>query len=212
MPKRNGFSIDCPSPTETREGYCQCGCGKKTPLAKSTARSRGTQKDVPLLYIHGHNRRRNWQDRFWEKVEKTEGCWFWKGSTNDGGYGTFHLDRGSTLASRVSYVLNVGPIPAGKEILHTCDNPPCVRPDHLVPGTHQDNFDDATNKNRTSRWKKARLLGERNHQAKLNDTSVREMRVLAAAGWGPTRLARRFRVHRKTARRVLTYESWKHLD
>ena len=78
--------------------------------------------------------------RFWEKVEKTEGCWLWIASREGGGYGRFYLTHGHGVpAHRFAYELLVGPIPPGLEIDHLCRNRACVNPAHLEPVTHRIN-------------------------------------------------------------------------
>jgi hypothetical protein len=93
--------------------------------------------------------------RFWQKVEKGDGCWEWQGApSKHGGYGTFTVggSRFNTFqrerAHRVSYQIHFGPISSGLKILHRCDNPLCVRPDHLFPGTQGDNIRDMWAKGR----------------------------------------------------------------
>lgn len=66
------------------------------------------------------------------------GCWVYRGKKNDSGYGVYNDQR----VHRVMYSEMVGPIPDGKLLRHTCDNPPCLNPDHLIPGTDKDNSDD----------------------------------------------------------------------
>lgn len=90
-------------------------------------------------------------DRFLDKVEKTEGCWIWKASKNSKGYGFFYTGRGPAKmdsAHRVSYELFKTAIPPGYNILHRCDTPSCVNPDHLFIGTQKDNIDDMVAKKR----------------------------------------------------------------
>jgi hypothetical protein len=88
--------------------------------------------------------------RFWAKVYKTEGCWFWIAGKNQHGYGKISRTRkaGPERAHRISWELNYGPIPDGLCVLHKCDNPPCVRPEHLFLGTKRDNHDDMVKKGR----------------------------------------------------------------
>ena len=80
------------------------------------------------------------------------GCWEWGGKRNGEGYGIVYALRHGlrgARAHRVMYELHVGPIPEGEEIRHKCDNPPCVNPDHLEPGTHLMNMDDMTMRGRS---------------------------------------------------------------
>jgi len=87
--------------------------------------------------------------RFWRFVNKTDECWLWQGAkVGQGGYGNFGVDKKHHLAHRVSYELANGPIPDGMWVLHRCDNPPCVNPDHLFLGTRSDNMKDAHQKGR----------------------------------------------------------------
>jgi hypothetical protein len=78
-------------------------------------------------------------------VEKTPTCWLWTAKLNYYGYGHFNAydSIGKRLgAHRMAWLLLVGPIPAGKMVLHKCDVPRCVRPMHLYIGTTQDNSRD----------------------------------------------------------------------
>jgi hypothetical protein len=92
-------------------------------------------------------------ERFWGKVLMNNGCWEWSGSKLPKGYGviTMRLPDGMQekhYAHRVSYELNVGLIPEGLFVLHTCDNPSCCNPNHLFVGTQLDNMRDAAIKGR----------------------------------------------------------------
>lgn len=88
-------------------------------------------------------------DRFWSKVKKTDNCWIWIGGRFNHGYGSFSSYHGKRIyAHRYSWQISQGPIPDKMFVCHKCDNPPCVRPDHLFLGTHDDNMLDAKIKNR----------------------------------------------------------------
>ena len=107
-------------------------------------------------------------ERFWDKVDKsgTNGCWIWRAHCNKGGYGT--IDH--KIASRVSWELLNGTIPAGFDVCHHCDNPPCVNPEHLFLGTASDNLKDSVRKGRLDH------SGEKNSNVKLTYRLVQEIR------------------------------------
>lgn len=102
-------------------------------------------------------------------------CWPWKGGTVPGGYGLMKVCGRQRVAHCVAYETWVGPIPEGKILLHSCDNPPCCNPSHLSPGTTKSNSDDA--------YAKGRLMhGDGSYQAKLTDAAVAKIRADYAAG------------------------------
>lgn len=80
------------------------------------------------------------------------GCWLWLGSGDKNGYGSIGTGRRSRSAKvhRVSFIVFVGPIPNGYDVLHKCDTPCCVNPDHLMLGTAQSNLVDMVIKKRST--------------------------------------------------------------
>lgn len=91
-------------------------------------------------------------DRFWSKVDRSGKCWEWKGSRIGYGYGSFKMySYGLMTAHRFIYMAFNGDIPEGQNVLHSCDNPSCVRPSHLFLGTQKNNVDDMIRKGRGSK-------------------------------------------------------------
>jgi hypothetical protein len=90
--------------------------------------------------------------RFWSRVKRGDGCWLWDGEVNNHGYGRFTIYRNGQrirlLAHRVAYVLVTGEDIDGELARHQCDNPPCCNPVDLIPGTQQDNIQDAVERGR----------------------------------------------------------------
>jgi hypothetical protein len=150
------------------------------------------------------------EDRFWAKVEKTDGCWVWRGTTGHRGYGRVHVPDSTRLvfAHRQSWAMAYGPIPDGTQVLHRCDNPPCVRPEHLFLGDQADNIADMVAKGRHAR---AAAHGESNAHAKLTDEAVRELRGLRAAGWPLKDLSARFGVGVSRVSAIALGQGWRHV-
>lgn len=85
---------------------------------------------------------------FWSKAKQMGYCWEWQNNKDSNGYGMVKIQGLYTKASRVAYQIINGAILDGLHVLHKCDNPGCINPDHLFTGTHQDNMNDKTRKGR----------------------------------------------------------------
>lgn len=146
----------------------------------------------------------NGQKEFFNKVEKTEGCWKWKGRKHPTGYGVFDFLGSAWLAHRVSWLFHAGSIEQEKDILHSCDNPECVNPAHLRVGTHAENMRDKLERGRQKR-------GTQCSNAKLTDDQVA---IIKAAGRAVPRLvmAQEFGVNRQAISNILCGRKWKHVQ
>lgn len=142
--------------------------------------------------------------RFLARVHKTGGCWEWTGYRQKGrGYGFLSFNGEKFRAHRVSWELHNGPIPDGLHILHRCDNPPCVNPEHLFLGTHVDNMTDMVAKGR------ARGVPGHHHGARFPIEVVREVRVLAAVGGlTQSQIGRRFGVSQMQVCNIIRGVCW----
>jgi len=98
-------------------------------------------------------------ERFWNKISKTETCWNWVANKTNTGYGLLRPggQAPKKLAHRISWEIHRGPIPEGLHVLHRCDNPACVNPDHLFLGDMRANMKDMYAKGRG--WMAKQRLG-----------------------------------------------------
>ena len=134
------------------------------------------------------------------------GCWQWIGHKYWTGYGVFYIQRRSKTAHRVSYEWHVGAIPEGMLVLHSCDNRDCVNPKHLWLGKHQDNTRDCIEKGRFKV-----LPGSKNHNSKLTEVKVKQMRELRQCGLTIKELADNFGTSISNASRICNYRMWTHV-
>jgi len=146
--------------------------------------------------------------RFWKFVDKTSDCWIWTGAKTLNGYGTIGLGSkkdGKEMSHRLSYKIHKGEIPDGMYILHSCDNPSCVNPDHLRFGTAKENTHDAMDKNRFI--KPPIHVGENNPKAKITAEQAREIRDnnhIKAKYY-----AEKYSLHISTVLRIRRGRTWK---
>lgn len=110
----------------------------------------------------------DWQSRFWSKVDRSGECWLWLGGKHP--YGVFWKDGRQRSAHVVSYELAYGSLPDGLYVLHSCDVPRCVNPQHLFAGTALQNTQDMVNKRRNA-------FGTRQGLSKVTPEVVRAIRL-----------------------------------
>lgn len=134
------------------------------------------------------------------------GCWPWNG-TREKGYGQFYVGKSNGIsiyarAHRIAYARVHGYIPAGLLVMHSCDNPPCVNPEHLSVGTDADNVRDRDTRCRG-------YHGERHHSARLSEQDVRDIRrdETSTTTW----LAKKYGVRWAAIDRARRGVTWRHL-
>lgn len=160
-------------------------------------------------------------DRFWGRVQKSDGCWNWTGKNlAPGGYGRFSLGRRWFRANRVSYKIHYGICPVDRFVCHSCDNPLCVRPNHLFLGTHVDNMKDMHLKNRHAIGNRHRSVtapesvarGEDHWHAKITEEDVRTICREYVPNSNAGELARRFGISRSMIWHIASGKGWKHVS
>jgi hypothetical protein len=136
-------------------------------------------------------------NRFWAKVNKTDTCWIWTGATIKG-YGMISKGfwKGGTIQThRASWQIHFGPITKDQIVCHKCDNPSCVRPDHLFLGTHLDNMHDKIRKNRSF------------HPSKIiTNDMISEIRNLSGK-MSQKEIAKIFKIHPSNVSRIINFKA-----
>ena len=143
-----------------------------------------------------------WNQRY--RIDQKTGCFNWIMSTSHG-YAQTKINRKTVRAHRVAYEKVNGPIPEGVVIRHTCDNPICVNPDHLIPGGQLDNIGDMDKRRRDNRGRKS--------APRLTPDQVRDIRFrLETLEETLISVARNFKMSRMQIRRIRDWIAWAHID
>ena len=156
--------------------------------------------------------RENIERRFNSKFKHGDGCWLWTGSRSERGYGTLSIDGKTKKATHVQVWLTTGEWPAaGMVVCHRCDNPSCVRPDHLFVGTVAENNADRHRKGRSAPLPRPRThrRGERHGCAKLNEQQATEILHSRAKNRD---LVKKYGVSRFTITAIRSGRGWAHLS
>jgi hypothetical protein len=153
--------------------------------------------------------------RFEQRTDRSGECWLWTGPRNAHGYGVFHyradgVDR-RILAHRYAHLMATGVDAADLLVCHRCDNPACVRPDHLFAGSHAENMRDMVQKGRwdSPERRASKCAGERMPNAKLTAEAVRAAREEVAHGGAVRSIARRLGVSRTTLKNAVSGTTWR---
>ena len=147
------------------------------------------------------------EERFWSRVDKKsrDGCWEWTAGKDDHGYGKLSNGKGRHVKThRYSWALHNGPIKKGLCILHKCDNPPCVNPEHLFAGTQLENIADMVSKSRHQ-------IGSRNSRAVLTESKVRIIKSRLDKGHKQQEIADAMGVARSLISLIKSGKRWGHV-
>lgn len=175
-------------------GYCQCGCGQKTEIAKRTNSAKNHVKGKPLKFVKFHWFNSTVEElytKFWINVNITANddlCWEWTAGQDGRGYGAMKFDK-VRKAPQIAWMYPNYVIPDGMEICHSCDNPLCCNPKHLFLGTHQENMADKIRKGRGNYPK-----GDTHHLAILSIEQRHEIRTKHSNGTKQNKLAAEYGV------------------
>lgn len=132
------------------------------------------------------------------------GCIEWTGPLDDDGYGLLQVDGIRYRVHRKSYEIAYGPIAGDLLVRHSCDNPQCFNPRHLLLGTPKDNTWDSVERRRNNH-------GERHHFTPFTEQDIRRIRDLHATGRSIRSLSREFSVARNAIANIVHRRSWKHV-
>jgi hypothetical protein len=155
-------------------------------------------------------------DKFWSRVTRSDGCWLWTAAKTSDHYGQMQFNGKVQYAHRISFALTYGEIKHGLFVCHRCDNPTCVRPDHLFLGTHSDNMVDMHIKARAPKvvfWNKPdkvfSLPNTPSARSKLTSLQVEEIRARYRTGMITQKeLGKEYGVGQAQISRIIRGEEW----
>lgn len=143
--------------------------------------------------------------KMFDAAERVGDCILWRGRFTSGYGAICDADGAQKGAHRVSWEMFKGPIPDGMHVLHRCDNPPCVNPDHFFLGDQRANNNDRIAKQRTAK-------GEEAGGAVLSAENVRHIRARYASGEKQADLAVAFGVQQPSISDIVNLKRWKHIQ
>jgi len=182
-----------------------------TPRCQHDFRSKNRMGQLGYNYIDGRSTKIKKEKPTIAEIIKSKsvsgngGCINWIGYKIKSGYGRITISRTQHLAHRLSWQINIGPIPNGIDVLHKCDNPSCVNHKHLFLGTHKENMKDMKEKNRS-------CAGEKHPKRKLSNKQVLQIRDMYKTG-NLTHLdiSKKFGIARSGVSRIINKKLWRHI-
>ena len=171
-------------------------------------------KPTPSLDFFREKADEQWAEtleRFWGKVKilAPDECWDWQAFKDKppNHYGRLSFQGKLYTAHRFAYMITHGEIPEGLVVMHSCDNPPCVNPEHLSLGTRQDNIDDCVNKER-----RANLKGSAHPRALLDEETVNAIRECNSTGdFTFVQIGKAFKVRPGLVADICWRRIWRHV-
>ena len=144
--------------------------------------------------------------RFIAKYTKSDcGCWLWTAGANSGGYGRFWNGEAYEGAHRFAFRLDGNDLSPSADVIHSCDTPLCVNPEHLSAADAAANVEDMWSRSRAAR---TRMFGSTHPAAKLDDAAAAEIRRLVDGGATQVSVANLFGVGKSTIQRIASKRSW----
>ena len=143
-------------------------------------------------------------ERFWSKVDTNGDCWTWIAGLVHDGYGRFWLNGSTYRANRVSYFIQHDIDPGEELVCHTCDNPGCVRPDHLWLGSDRDNRLDCIQKDRD-----ADRRGSKHGASKLTEKNVE---AILTSSKSQVTLAQQYGISAGIVSEIQHGKRWQHVE
>lgn len=191
------------------ETCCVEGCSGAVNASGMCSKHYMQQRRAGLLPI-GTRARGSVEERFFRHIEKTDACWLWQGRLVGKGYGSIGLGGAGAkqkLVHRLSYEIHKGQIPEGMVVMHKCDNPRCVNPDHLEAGTQSQNIKDAFARGRKMNLPSG-VKGEACGASKLMEADVLNIRESKLSF---SKLAAAYGVNKSTIERIKYRKTWRHI-
>lgn len=190
---------------------CRCDCGNEKEIAEGSLTRNHTKSCGCLSKLKSKNLKSISKERLLSRIKYVGECWEYQGRKDKDGYGILsEKSFGSQRAHRASFIAFKGEIKEGYMICHTCDNPPCINPDHLYQGTAKDNARDMLERGLfpIGENKKKGSAGEKNSHAKLTEKEVKEIRISR----NPIPyLSKKYRVSESSIRNIILGKSWTHI-
>lgn len=208
---RTGAPLDTPIKHKNPGALCTIdGCGRKRAgrglcTTHFERQRQGVPLDRPVRSLLKPDVDLATRLRHYAPEGKPDECWEWTMARNKN-YGMISIGKSKLRGAHIVAweLANKRALPPGLVITHSCDNPPCTNPKHLVLGTHGDNVNDKVSKERQSR-------GKDNGMAKLTDADVRTIRRLYEAGMAQRTIAEQFGIIQSNVSAIVRRRTWKHV-